>query len=200
MSENNSSTPSANGGLPASALLALLSLVIAVAALWFAFNTHQESVIRLSEALAKQNQQRDQMLSDWQKTLATLRMQQEENKGFMVRQHHYSRLMQLLSDAYVLTVRLEPAALEEVQHRMDAEFYALEPFLAPANRNWLAQQLAAIRELSTRLADPLQDYEENLLTTKTSLRNLIDEAHQKSYGMLFAGVNQEMVRDAAPVE
>ncbi len=200
MSADNESRTSSGAGLPVGALLALFSLVVAIAALWFAFKTHQESVTRLNEALTIQNQQRDQMISDWQKTLAALRMQQEESRGFMVRQHHYARLMQLLSDAYVLTIRLEPAALEEVHHRINAEFHALEPFLAPQNRDWLAQQLAAIKTVSTRLADPLKDYEENLLTTKTSLRNQIDEAHQKTYGMLFGGVQRGPAGNAQVVE
>jgi hypothetical protein len=180
---------------PVSALVALLSLAVALAALWLAFSTQQET-LRLMESSARQQADRQlAQMSEFQKTLAAMQAEQRQAKGFMVRQHHYARLMQLLAQTYILTERLEPAALAEVQHLVNEQLFAIEPFLTGDEQAWLARQLRSIDKLSARLADPMQDYEENLLATKTTLRELIDETRAKTYDMLFPE-NLEVINDA----
>ena len=191
MSTNQHIDHNREGGWPLSALVSLLSLVVAIAALWFAFNGSQQALQQLNDSLTQQHQQHAQMMAEWQENLTRLQTELRDSRGFIMRQQHYARFMGLLSELYVHTVRQEPAALEEVQYRLKAEFNALEPFLVPGDRQWLHQQLNAIMNLSHRLAEPLQDYEENLLASGASLRNLIDEAHEKSYGMLFGNAVEE---------
>lgn len=183
MSAKQQSSQSRESVWPISALLSLFSLLIAMLALWLAFSTQQQTITGLT---AEQNQQRDEIMADWQKALMSIQQQLEESRGFMVRQQHYARFMGLLSELYVHTTRQEPAALEETQYRLQSEFNALEPFLERADREWLGRQLKAMIDLSHRLADPLQDYEENLLSSTASLRNLMDETHENAYRMLFA--------------
>ena len=185
MAVENQKGSGEGGQLPLAAMIALVSLAVALAALWFAFSSQQQ----VAAAVAKRNQEQageqGKLLAQLEDTLQIMSSQQRESRGFMVKQYHYSQLMQLLSQTYVLTERLEPAALVEVHLRTADQLYAIEPFLSGTDRNWLSQQLKEIENLSTRLADPLQDYEENLLTTKTTLRNMIDETRDRTYAMLF---------------
>lgn len=172
---------------PLSSLVALAALGL-VALLTFAGLRLNQQMLEQVENTVKTNQQ-TQLASQqaFEAALKAMEKQLQQQTLFITKQQHYSQLMALLADVFVLTERLDAAALQETLHQARKHKFALEPFLNTEEKQWLTQQYKSIAKLSTELSDPLQEYEENLLATKTSLRNLIDETHKGLYPMLFSG-------------
>lgn len=182
---NTQTADNAKQGWPVAAMVALGSLLIA--ALVFVWVLHQQRLILQDVQSAAQQSQTQQQQMQQQFVALTQDLQKARNKevGFMVKQQHYADLMGLLSEVYVNTERQDSTALEETIHRVNKAYFGLEPFLTNDMRDWMTQQIKGISGLSNKLAEPNQEYEENLLATKTTLRQLIDETHEKLFPALF---------------
>lgn len=190
---NSSQDNKSKNGWPVSAMISLSALILTVAVLVWVFEQQRVMVLELQESSNKAQLQHREMHQQFMQLADRLQQDRQREIGFMVRQQHYSEFMGQLSEIYVYTEAQDATALEESLHRLNQAFFGLEPFLKDDARDWLTRQIQAIGKLSNRLADSATEYEENLLANKSSLRQMIDETHQKLYPSLFA--KQEAVAD-----
>ncbi|MCG8670959.1 MAG: hypothetical protein MI867_16235 [Pseudomonadales bacterium] len=185
---NNKQAP----GWPMSAIVSLVALLIVSVVFMWVFN-QQQMMLKDVQAIAAESQtQQDKMQKQFLKFVQNLQDDRRQQMDFVVKQQHYSALMGQLSEMSMNTERQDGTALEETVHRINQAYFGLEPFLDEEQRTWLAKQLKALANLSAKLADPAQEYEENLLATKTSLRQMIDETHLNLYPALFSPQETEI--------
>lgn len=186
---NSNQDNNSKNSWPVSAMIALSALILTAAVFIWVFDQQRIMVMALQESTNEAQLQHQEMHQQFMQLADRLQRDRQEEIGFMVKQQHYSDFMGLLSELYVNTEGQDRTALDESLHRLNQAFFGLEPFLDQLTREWLTNQIKAIAKLSNRLADSSAEYEENLLANKTSLRQMIDETHQKLYPSLFA--NQE---------
>lgn len=183
---NQQANSSIKQSWPISALVAIMALLALLLVSLFAWQTQQAAQQQMQKMADLQLQTQHALQAQFEHSLQQLQDRQQLAQHYSRKLQAYSQLMGLLSDIYIETQRVDSTALEESYHRAQQALYQVEPFLSPGHREWLMQQLTSIYGLSRKLADPMNEYEENLLASKTRLRQLIDETHQGLYTLLFA--------------